>query len=280
MLSFGRSLTVAGIADIPLTTAERILLGHYRSTVQVAYYTVATRLASLASMVPAAASQPLFPALVRLQGRGEEAAARQLYSQILQGANLVLTPLLLLVALVAQPFLALWAGRAYGANSTTACFVLLVGVWFQALSWLPLTYLMAIDRGGAVARIRLLEIVPYIVGAALLTSRYGVLGAAIVWTVRALIDSVVFFVLAERFAGLPMSPLTERTGAAIALPALLAAAVIFVSEAAHGLPARAGLAVALLSVYALGAWTIVLVDSERTVMRRLAAQLTSRRKPI
>jgi O-antigen/teichoic acid export membrane protein len=279
LVTFGGALTVAGVADIPLTTAERLFLGHYRSSIQVAYYTVASRLAMLASAVPAAASQPLFPAVIRLQARGESKSARELYSQILQGSVLVLTPLLLLVALMARPFLSLWAGHVYAVHGTTACFLLLVGVWFQALSWLPLTYLMAIDKGGTVARARVLEIVPYLVAAALLTMHFGVLGAAIAWSARSVVDSLVFFIFASRSAGLPFSPLTERTMRALALPCLLAVGVVVLTHATSGLPARAGLAVGLLGVYLAAEWALVLAESERAVMRRLASQLSPRRRP-
>jgi O-antigen/teichoic acid export membrane protein len=273
LIKFGGALTVAGVADIPLTTAERVLLGHFRSTAQVAYYSVASRLAALASAIPAAASQPLFPALIRLQARGEGRAARELYSQILQGAMLVLTPLLILVALVARPFLSAWAGHVYAVHSTTACIVLLLGVWFQALSWLPLTFLMAVDKAGAIARIRLLEIIPFLVGAAVLTSHFGVLGAAIVWSARSIVDAVVFFLFASHAAALPLSPFTERTVRAAALPVCLAAAVRLLSAASHGLAARGGLAIALLCIYSLAVWGLVLAESERAVLRRLLGQV-------
>lgn len=279
LLGFGGALTVAGVADIPLTTADRILLGHFRSSVQVAYYTVASRLATLASAVPAAAAQPLFPAVIRLHARGETAAAQSLYRQLLQGAFLALTPLLILVALVAQPFLGLWAGHVYALHSTTACIVLLVGVWFQALSWLPLTYLMAIDRARAIAHIRLAEIAPYLVGAALLTEHLGVLGAALAWSARSVADSVIFFVCGSRWAKLSIAPLTTRRATAVALPALLALAVIALSEVTSGLPLRALLALLLLCLYAIAVWVLLLSDSERAMMRQLTARLGRSRRP-
>jgi O-antigen/teichoic acid export membrane protein len=278
LLVFGGALTVAGVADIPLTTAERVLLGHYKSTVELAYYAVAMRLATLASLVPAAASQPLFPAVIRLQARGEHRAARDLYSQILKGAFLILTPLLLLVALVAQPFLSFWAGHAYGVHSAVPCFVLLVGVWFSSLSWLPLTYLMAVDRGGTVARLRLLEIVPYVVGAAVLTSSFGAIGAAAVWSARMVVDATAFFVVAKRFEGLSLSPLSDRSRRAALLPALLCVLVVLLSLTTSGFPLRAGCAVAIVPLYAGVAWFAVLADNERTAMRRLAVSINPFRR--
>jgi len=273
LVRFGGSLTLAGIADIPLTTADRILLGHVRSSVQVAYYTVASRLATLASAVPAAAAQPLFPAVIGLNARGDRAAATNLYRQLLQGAFLVLTPMLMVVALVARPFLAVWAGRAYAAHSTTACIVLLVGVWFQALSWLPLTYLMAIDRARDIARIRLAEIPPYLVLAALLAIHLGVLGAALAWSLRSAADSLIFFLCGTRWAKLSISPLTTRRAASLMMPVMLACAVAVLSEVAHALAVRALLALGLVVLYGTGAWLVMLVEPERAVMRQVLTRL-------
>ena len=278
MLAFSFPLTLAGAAELPLTTADRILLGYYRSTVVVAYYTVAMRLATLASMVPAAASQPLFPAVIRLRAGGREAASRRLYAQILTVTFLLFTPLLLLVALMAKPFLSLWAGHAYGLHSTLPCYLLLFGVWISALGWLAQTYLVAADHGPTIARIRLLEIVPYIAVAALLTSQFGATGAAIAWSARVAIDALAYFALGWRALRLPVSPLSERGTRSVVLLLGLALAVFAIGQGTSGIAPRAACSVALLATYGLLLWRLVLVDAEREIMRRFIASLNPRRR--
>ena len=242
MLAFSLPLTVAGLAELPLTTADRLLLGFYRSTVIVAYYTVAMRLATLASMIPAAASQPLFPAVIRLRASGQEAASRRLYGQMLTASFLLFTPVLLLVALIAKPFLSLWAGSAYGIHSTVPCYVLLFGVWISSLGWLAQTYLVAADFGPTIARIRVIEIGPYIVGAALLTARFGAIGAAVAWSARTAIDALAYFVLGWRAIRLPPSPLSERGVRCVLLLAMMLVAVVAVAQGTAGLVPRAACA--------------------------------------
>lgn len=273
MFAFSLPLTLAGTAELPLTTADRILLGYYRSTVVVAYYAVAMRLATLASMIPAAASQPLFPAVIRLRASGQEAASRRLYGQILTASFLLFTPLLLLVALIAKPFLTLWAGPSYGIHSTVPCYLLLFGVWISSLGWLAQTYLVAADLGPTIARIRVYEIVPYIVGAALLTLHFGLIGAAVAWSARTAIDAIAYFVLGWRAIRLPPSPLSEHRIRCVLLLVGMAVAAVAVAHSTAGLLPRATFSLALLGGYALVLWLLVLAESERALMRTFATSL-------
>jgi O-antigen/teichoic acid export membrane protein len=273
MLAFSVPLTIAGTAELPLTTADRILLGYYRSTVVVAYYTVAMRLATLASMIPAAASQPLFPAVIRLRASGQEAASRRLYRQILTASFLLFTPLLLQVALIARPFLTLWAGPAFGVHSAVPCYVLLFGVWISSLGWLAQTYLVAADFGPTIARIRLFQIPPYIAGAALLTMHFGLIGAAVAWSARTAIDAIAYFVLGWRAIRLPASPLSEHRVRCVLLLVVMALAVVAVAQSTSGLVPRAAYAAVLLGGYALVLWRLVLAESELALMGRFAKSL-------
>ena len=51
-LGFGGGLTVAGLASVPLMTAERFFLGHFHSTVVVAEYSVAMSLSTVINVIP------------------------------------------------------------------------------------------------------------------------------------------------------------------------------------------------------------------------------------
>lgn len=274
LLRFGGPLTLSGLAAIPLTTAERLLLAHYTSPSTVAYYVVAAALAGVLSVIPAAVAAPMFPALVALEGAGQSASARSLYRQALQGAFLVLTPAVLLLAFVAHPFIALWAGSAYGRHSTGLFYVLLIGIWFNGLAYIPLSYLLASSRTALIARIHLLELVPYIVIGAVLTSTLGALGAAIVWSARVVIDSVVLFWCATRAGQLPLSPLSSRALASAASPLALAAALALVGLVVSGLAARVAYALVLLLIYGGVMWLLVLTRRERAMVRSLVARVT------
>jgi O-antigen/teichoic acid export membrane protein len=273
ILGYGAAASLSGAATVILTSAERLFLGHYAGVVTVAVYVVASRLGTLVSAIPVAASAPLFPAIVRFHAQGAESRVRDLYAQALQGSFLVLTPAMLLLAGVAGPFLTVWAGHLYGARSTHVVYVVIVGVWFNSLTYMPQTYLLATSRAWLVARVHLLEVVPYLIAAALLTSRFGAMGAAIVWSGRGVIDALILFVLATRSGRLPLSPLSSRRTFSLLAPVLLGMAVLAIGDLTGGLAARAGALIALTVVYAAITWWLVLTTAERAGLVRLGARI-------
>jgi len=236
------------------------------------------RLGTLLWVVPTAIAQPLFPALVTLHAKGDMAGARLLYRQALQGTYLVLTPLLLVLAFVAHPFLTFWAGAAYGEHSTHPLLVILAGVWFNSIAWLPATYLTAAVRPSFIAKIELAQVIPYVAAAAILTARFGVMGAAAVWSARVAIDAVVFSWTARRMTGVTASPLSSRAARSLVAPMLLGATLLLLSKTTSGLPERAASGAALTALYGFIAWRTVLSDRERAGMRSLAGTLAPLRR--
>jgi O-antigen/teichoic acid export membrane protein len=274
VVTFGGVLTIGLAANLVLITAERFVLGHYRSITVVAYYAVAARLAALLTLIPTAVVQPIFPVLATLHGEGDFDAERRLYRQALQGMYLVLTPSLVLLAFLAHPFLTVWAGRIYGEHSLVPFYILLGGVWFNSIEWLPITYLAAVDSPRKIAWVLSLEVVPYLAAAALLTTRYGATGAAIVWTARAVIDALIFVVVANRATGVPLSPLSTRAVRALLGPAVLAAGLLVLAHYTDGLGWRTGCSLVITPLYFALTWRLVLTETERSGLRAMAEAAT------
>jgi O-antigen/teichoic acid export membrane protein len=269
LIRYGAALTVAGVAMIPLNTADRLLLAHYRTTTTIAYYVVAWRLATLLTVFPLAICQPLFPGFIRLQGSGQIDAMRALYRQALQGLFLLLTPSMLLLAFVAQPFLSLWAGKVYGVHSTHLFYIMVGGVWFDAAAWLP-AYFLSLDHTKQFATIRVIEIVPYVAALAVLTSRFGAVGAAAAWTGRLIIEAIVLFLLARRVGGVTISPLSANRVRSVVFPLTLGGALLLLSAVTASLPARAAYALVASVLYAALVWRLGLTQREREGLHALS----------
>ena len=82
----------------------------------------------------------------------------------------------------ARPFFELWAGAEFAEKSTIPFYVLVGGLIFNVMAYVPYTLLMAFNRSDLIGRVHLAEVVPYILCAALLTSWLGAIGAAIAWS--------------------------------------------------------------------------------------------------
>jgi hypothetical protein len=65
-----RALTVAGVALVPLTTAQRFFLAHNHSATAVAYLAVAGTLATTVQILPEQLTAPFPPGLAALEAAG------------------------------------------------------------------------------------------------------------------------------------------------------------------------------------------------------------------
>ena len=277
VLSYGGALAVWGIAAVPLTTGERIFLSANTSTTSLAYYSVAMTIVATLEILPEQLIAPLMPALTRLEATGSHDEHGVLYQKSLSGLYLALTPLTIIVALVAKPFLVLWAGPAYGAHSTLLLMILLGGMWANSLAWVPSSYLLSSGKTKVLAILQVAEVAPYLGAAWVLTAKWGALGAALVWSSRVVLDSIAHFALVRVYSGLPIAPLCERRLRSMVAPLFLGLASLGVSSFTEGLLPRFAVAVLLLVTYGVAVWWLVLTVRERRGVARLVGDMPGSR---
>lgn len=278
---YGAALTVASVAAIVLNTGERFVLASNHSTTVVAYYAIAATVATTLSALPEQVTAPLLPGLARLETEGRLEELRTLYKSSLAGIFLVVTPAAVLLGLVAQPFLSVWAGPTFASHSTVPLLIALGGVWADSLAWAPMSYLMSSGRTKAIAVLNTSQVLPYLAAAWFLTSYFGAVGAAFVWSARLLLSAAALFGLAWRAARLPALPLSDRRTRSVLAPVTLAAVCVAAAILTRGLAWRCGLAVVLGSAYVVSTWRFVLSPRERRGLSSLASTvLGSRTSPM
>jgi O-antigen/teichoic acid export membrane protein len=231
-------------------------------------------------VIASAVAQPMFPALVRLHAAGAHEDLRRLYQQAQQGIFLIVTPAAILMIFLAEPFLRLWAGPQYAEHSTFPLIVIVVGVSMNTLAMVPYTYMLASGRTSFIAKIHLLELLPYLAAAMVLTAKFGALGAALAWSSRMALDTLIFVTTCKRHGGLPWAPTSTRILVGLLVPASLIASTALLSTFTSSLVVRSACATALLLVYVGVVWTLVLTTPERSGMRSLASQLLTRGRQV
>lgn len=221
MLRFGGALVISSLAMIPLLNVERLFVARYGSVASVAYYSLAATVAQLLSVFPIAVCQPLLPAFTRLHTAGDRAGLQLLLARALQGTLLWTVPASVMLCVVAHPAFTIWAGTEYGRRSTDLFYILVGGLAVNAIAYPFVNALLAIDRAGVWVWCHMAELVPYIALSALLTSRYGAVGAAVAFSLRMVADCLVFSIATKRYAGLHLPLLPARRGPYTAALAML-----------------------------------------------------------
>jgi O-antigen/teichoic acid export membrane protein len=183
------------------------------------------------------------------------------YDRALRLLAAVSVPLAVVLCLLAGPFLTVWAGPVFGRESVLPLYILTVGTVIDGLSYIPRAFLNALNRPDLAARLQLIDVVPYLVVALILTRHYGAPGAAVAWTLRATSDCAVMVFLARRCAGTAAVPSTilRFVPAIAALAAPCALLLFFQPSPLVGLSVTGGSFVA----YGGLMWTQVLTGEER-----------------
>jgi len=268
LLKFGSALIVSSLVGMALISSERLWLTRFVSITALARYSVAYTLASLLVVLPAAINQSLIPAFSRLQARDttdDLTALGQLYWRAQRGTLLWLAPAVVVVVVAAKPFITFWAGPDY-ASAVTPFYILVLGLIFNVMAFVPLSLLTALGRTNLIARYHTMELLPYLIGAAVLTYMYGPAGAATAWSLRVFADALLLFRAAKRSTGFAFAPTRLRPWRYVLVIAVLAFPVLIFSLLDNNLAVKAGALLIGLVAYAGLVWRKELSAEEKAWM--------------
>ncbi|MEA2336276.1 MAG: hypothetical protein QOE82_283, partial [Thermoanaerobaculia bacterium] len=266
---FGGALVISSIVATFLSNVEKLLLPRYASVQALAFYSVAFSLAYMLTQLPVAMVQSLVPAFSQLHVKEDREGLEMLYRRSLRGMLYWALPGATFICAVARPFFTIWAGPQFGRESTLPLYLLMAGVVAEIMAYVAYALLLTLGRTDLIARAQLSIIVPYIIASALLIQRFGAVGAAIAWSLRATASGIVFSILAWRSSGFAFVPWPEKRRNYLLTVMLLVLPVIATAFLTTSVTARIAVAFASVAVYAMLILTRVLTDDERSALQRM-----------
>jgi O-antigen/teichoic acid export membrane protein len=189
LFRYGGWVTVSGIIGPLLTTLDRFLIGSISGAKALTYYAVPFNLASRVIVLPGSLSDTLFP---RFSSTSKEERHR-LMDEAVRSLSVILTPLIIAGILIMEPFLTWWVGSEVARNSAFVGEIIALGMWFNGLAYLPFARLQAQGRPDLCAKCHLAELIPYLVFLTLALQAWGVVGAALAWSLRVSVDAMLLF---------------------------------------------------------------------------------------
>lgn len=275
MIAFGGASIVSGFAAILVTNTEKLILGTTASVSALAHYSVAFTLSSMVAMIPGATSQSLFPAFTQLITNEDASALQRLYSRAIRANFMWLIPAILILSVVAKPFFTLWAGEEFGRESTFPFYILLGGLIFNVIAYVPATMLSAMGRVNLIAKIYLAELFPYLLIVSALTYFFGAEGAAISWSARVIFDAFIFFYFVKKSADYSIPSFFSIARSYIGLSALLIPTVCAIIWLNLNAVAVLTVLAFLLIGYSAIAWYYLLNVEERDSLKSLLQKFKS-----
>ena len=261
LIGYGRWLTVSNLLSPILVYADRLVVSALLGIGLLGFYTVPSDMLLRLWIVPAAVTTTLFPALGVI-GAVDMSAASNLYGRAMRMVLLTVAPLAVLGAVFGADLLRIWIGSDFARQGGGVAAVLALGVLVGALSSLPVTLIQSLGRPDLPAKLLAAEFIPYIAATLLLTSGLGLVGTAIAWTGRSVVELAVLAVVAGRLTG--RQPGSEpRTRRALVAVFVLGIASALIAAASAPLALRLAAATTLFLGFIFAAWRSVIDPVDR-----------------
>lgn len=193
LLGYGIWITLSDLITPLLTAIDRFIIAAISGAAAVTYYTVPYNLANRVSILPAALSSALFPRM----SMSKMENLIQLNNQALQIVAALMSPLFIFGIFAMRPFLTLWIGESFSIKAAPVGVLILLGVWSKSLSFVPNNSLDARGRPDLVAKLYGLEFIVYVPILWFSILFYGLAGAALSWSLLALINMFALFFLSN-----------------------------------------------------------------------------------
>ena len=242
LLRFGGWVTVTAFIGPMMVVLDRFVIGAITGAKAVTYYTVPFQLAERSTIISGALSSALFPRFAAATRQEEH----RLALEALRTLMVVMTPLVSGGILFMAPFLSWWITQAFAEQSARVGQIILLGFWANSFAIIPYAQLQARGRPDLVAKCHLAEVLPYFGLLYMGLSVFGMAGAAVAFSVRALVD----FALLASLAGI-----LQPTIRSLLAPALVLTVAFFIAMFSNpGQPVWWALVVGHLLTTALWAW--------------------------
>ncbi len=205
MLKFGGALAISAVAGALLINLEKAVLAHTSSVKALAYYSVAFTLATMTTLFSASMTQSLIPAFSQLLEPKNREILERLFLRAIRMNFLAMIGCFTFLFVIARPLFTIWAGPAFGENSTYPFYILLAGLILNIIAYIPYSLLIAMGRSDIFAKMHWIEVLPYIVLIFILTRNFGLVGTALAWSIRIAMDAVITGVILKRLANVSLN---------------------------------------------------------------------------
>lgn len=191
LLSFGGWISVSGAVGPILDNFDDFLIGAVVSIGALGYYTPPSMISSRVVLLQSGLAATLMPAFSASAGRGDTGWMEKVLARSLKLHLLLAGLSATLLGFYARPILTLWLGMKFCENGAVTLQIFAVGIFMNSLAFIPGSLLYGVGRPDLPAKFHLLELPMHVGLAWFLVTLFGLPGAALAWTIRATLDSVL-----------------------------------------------------------------------------------------
>lgn len=196
LLQFGGWFTLSSVVSPFLVQADRFFVGALISASAVTLYVIPYEMTVQTLLFSGAVTTVAFPVITNLIHSAPQQAAATFHLWLYRVAGLMLV-LLAVLAYIMPDLLHLWVGAHVTDASVRVGRILCIGVFCNAIGAMYFSLLHAYGKTKMTAVLHLLELPFFIAALYVLITHYGVVGAAVAWALRMVVDALALVVMAR-----------------------------------------------------------------------------------
>lgn len=200
LLIFGGWTSILSFISPLLVILDRFVIGGIFGAAAVGLYSIAYNLCTRFFVLPNSISNVLLPRLAREVGDSLDSTS----NKSLQATGYLMAPVMCGFIALYQPFVSLWMSPEIAKDTFVIGCILAVGVFMAAIGQVPYTRLTGEGRVKIIVFWHLLQVPFYALGMYAGLHFLGMVGAAVMWSLRTAVDAYGLLRIAKIEMGKPV----------------------------------------------------------------------------
>lgn len=193
LINFGSWITISGLISPLMTYGDRFFVSAITGAEALTFYAIPQEALQRLLIIPTAYTTSLMPRISKISQKKDEIIESYLGS--LHKIAVIMFMVCTIAAFTAHPILSLWISEEFAQKSIYIIYILCIGLWFNSMSQLSITLLHATAKPKLVTIAHIIELILYVITIIVLSNLFGILGAAIAWTLRVTLDFILLHYL-------------------------------------------------------------------------------------
>jgi O-antigen/teichoic acid export membrane protein len=198
IMSFGGWVTVTAVLSPLLVYIDRFFIGSLLTMSALAFYSAPMEALSRLRIFPNSIMLTMFPEFSKKSDYYTNEHIQLLFGRAFKIIMIISMGTGILLFGAAKDILFVWLGSDYVVNSLAIFKVISIGIIFNFIALLPFTFLQGIGRPDIPAKFHFIELPIYLVFLLFGIKHFGLLGAALAWTLRVVFDCMLLYISVNR----------------------------------------------------------------------------------
>ena len=214
-------MTVSNIIGPLMVYIDRFIIGAVISVTAVAYYATPFEMVTKLWIFSVALVATLFPTFAATKNDNSDFTIKVI-TKSFAAIFILIFPIVLTIVSFSKEILTFWLGNDFAKYSAAVMQWLVAGVFINSLAQVIFAFVQGRGRPDITAKIHLLEFIFYFPFLWWSLKEYGIVGAAVIWTMRATFDGILLFWASQFLITFSTQFILKLTGCVIMALFLLA----------------------------------------------------------